>query len=46
MSIGKLLEVIATTPRRFYLPGTNLSSYSLSAMQYLEVVPSCESSRS
>ena len=43
MSVSELLEVIATTPRRFHLPGTNLSSYSLSASQYLEAVPSCES---
>lgn len=45
MSVSELLEVIATTPRHFYLPGTNLSSYSLSASQYLEAVPSCESLR-
>ena len=45
MSVRELLEVIATTPRHFYLPGTNLSSYSLSASQYLEAVPSCESFR-
>ena len=42
MRISELLEVIATTPRRFHLPGTNLSSYSLSAAQYLEAVPSCK----
>lgn len=39
-TISELLEVIATTPLEFYaLPGTNLTSYSHSAAQYLEVVP-------